>query len=237
MGNEGCGESITFLLCHYLFITLFLCSKVRSLPLSTVLHARTWVLLMSCCSSRTAPACVLSMGCSPSRMNCSNVGLPGATSTARKLALVWAPLHWPQLLPGACSCVGSPWAATSFRAHLPASVQGPPQAVVWICAPTWSSMGCRETTQVIMVFSRGCRGIFAPALGAPPPPPSSLTLVSGAESIPDGLIFGQWWVNFEADWNWLCPTWGQLLVSSHRSHSCSTSSPPRPPTDTPNTKC
>jgi len=48
----------------------------------------------------------------------------------------------------------------------------------WISAPPWNSMDCRATVCFTMVFSTGCRGISAPAPGAPPPPPSSLTLVS-----------------------------------------------------------
>lgn len=28
------------------------------------------------------------------------------------------------------------------------------------------------------------------------------------------------WISFGAGWNWLCSTWGQLLVSFHRSHLC-----------------
>ncbi|KAM9590855.1 uncharacterized protein ACIBXB_005903 [Morphnus guianensis] len=39
-------------------------------------------------------------------------------------------------------------------------------------------MGCRGTACLTMVFTTGCRGISAPAPGAPPPPPSSLILVS-----------------------------------------------------------
>lgn len=36
--------------------------------------------------------------------------------------------------------------------------------------------------------------------------------------IADGLSLGQQQVHFRTGWHWLCPTWGQLLVSSHRSH-------------------
>lgn len=32
------------------------------------------------------------------------------------------------------------------------------------------------------------------------------------------LCFGQQWVCSGAGWNWLCTTWGQPLVSSHRVH-------------------
>lgn len=40
--------------------------------------------------------------------------------------------------------------------------------------------------------------------------------------ITDGLSFGQQWVCFGASCNWLCLTWGQLLVS-YRSHPWSPS--------------
>lgn len=30
------------------------------------------------------------------------------------------------------------------------------------------------------------------------------------------------WVSFGAIWNWLFLTWGQLLVSSHKGHTCAT---------------
>ncbi|KAK4810951.1 hypothetical protein QYF61_013359 [Mycteria americana] len=55
---------------------------------------------------------------------------------------------------------------TSFRACPPALAWGPPRDAVWISAPLGSST----------VFTVGCRGISSPAPGAPPPPPSSVTL-------------------------------------------------------------
>jgi len=49
-------------------------------------------------------------GCSPSGTSCSSVGPHGLTSPVSKPAPVWAPLSTgPQVLPGACSSVGSPW--------------------------------------------------------------------------------------------------------------------------------
>ena len=69
------------------------------------------------------------------------------------------------------------------RIHLPR--RGVPSTGYrWISAPPWTSMGCRGTACLTMVFSTGCiRGISAPVFGAPPPPPSTLTLVSAAFSL------------------------------------------------------
>ena len=47
----------------------------------------------------------------------------------------------------------------------------------WRSAPPWTSMGCRDTACLTM-RPWGCRGISAPAPGAPPPPASSPTLES-----------------------------------------------------------
>jgi len=48
----------------------------------------------------------------------------------------------------------------------------------WTSAPLWTSMGCRGTTCLTMVFITSCKGrLSVPASGAPPPPPSSLTSV------------------------------------------------------------
>jgi len=49
----------------------------------------------------------------------------------------------------------------------------------WRSAPLWTSMDCRGTTCFTMVCIMSCKGrLSAPASRAPPPPPSSLTLVS-----------------------------------------------------------
>jgi len=53
-----------------------------------------------------------------------------------------------------------PWAAGGYLLH---------------CGPPWAGRG---TACLTMVFSTGCMGISAPAPGAPPHPPSALTLVS-----------------------------------------------------------
>jgi len=52
------------------------------------------------------------------------------------------------------------------------------RAAEWTSGPLWTSMGFKGSACLTMVFSTGCRGISAPAPGAPPPSPSALTLVS-----------------------------------------------------------
>ena len=118
----------------------------------------------------------------------------------------------------------------------------------WISAPLWTPMVCRGTACLTMVCSTGCRGISVLAPGAPPPPPSALTLASaelhashsltpfillhffspsqicyprGATTIADGLRLGQWRVCHGVGWHWLHQTQGQLPAASHRSHPCS----------------
>lgn len=65
----------------------------------------------------------------PSRNHSKYVSTGG--SNPRPPAPLWAPLHGPQLWPGAYSYRGSPWAAASFRPQ--------PLAVPW--APPWAAHG------------------------------------------------------------------------------------------------
>ena len=107
--------------------------------------------------------------------------LHGVTSPARKCAPAWGPLSMgPQVLPGLCSSMGLPWGHSLLLASPCSSVESA-SGCRWRSATPWTSMGCRVTAYLIMVFSMGCSGISAPVLGACPPPSSSLTLVS-AES-------------------------------------------------------
>jgi len=100
------------------------------------------------------------------------------TSTASKPAPAWATLSTgPQVLAGACSSMGSPQGHSLLWAHPPAQHRVPSTGYRWISAPPWTSIGCRGTACLTMVFSTGCRGISVLAPGAPPSPPS-LALVS-----------------------------------------------------------
>jgi len=110
-------------------------------------------------SSRTAPAWVPPMGCSPSGTGCSSMGPPQGHKSCQQT----------------CSNMGFPQSHSLFWASTcsgTASFTG----CRWISVPTWTSMGCRHTA--CLAFSMGCRGIAASVPGAPPPPTSSLTLVS-----------------------------------------------------------
>ena len=145
-------------------------------------HCRGKWQLLGSSNKRVGHFCIdylPSTGCSPSGTDCSSVGPPqghkscqqtcsnvgsslhGATGPARSLLQRGLPTgSQPPLDTSFCSGVGS---STGCR---------------WISAPPWTSMGCKGTACLTMVFTTGCRGISAPAPGAPPPPPSSLTLVS-----------------------------------------------------------
>jgi len=121
---------------------LMLCpfSSIGSLSRDTVLHK---LLQHESFPRAAAPAWVPSTGCSPSGTGCSSVGPHGVTSPASKPAPAWAPLSTgPQVLPGACSSVGSPqghsllWVSTC-------SGLGSSTGCRWISAPPWASTGCR----------------------------------------------------------------------------------------------
>jgi len=130
-------------------------------------------------SPQTAPKWSLPRGCSPSGTDCSSVGSPwGHKSCQQTCSSVDSSIH---------RSTGP--ARTLVQHELSMGSQSPSGAPVcsdlgsskicrWISAPPWTSMSCRETTCLTMVFSMGCSRISAPVPGAPPPSPSSLSLVS-----------------------------------------------------------
>jgi len=146
---------------------LFPCCSVRSLPQETDLHKllqlesfpRAAVLHKLLLRGSLLQGSILQEQAAP-------VWVPhGVASPASKAAPAWAPLSTgPQVLAGACSSEGFPQDHSLFRAST--------------CSGVGSSTGCRWTTCLTMVFTTSCWGISALALGAPPPPPSSLNLVS-----------------------------------------------------------
>jgi len=55
-----------------------------------------------------------------------------------------------QVLPGACSSVGSACGLSLLQGHPPALAWGPPQAShKWISAPLLTSMGCRGISAAV----------------------------------------------------------------------------------------
>jgi len=158
MGNGGCGQFITRCRCHSFLLTLCPCSSMGAPPRDTVLHEllqRGSLPRGAVLQEQPAPAWIPH----------------GVTSPASKPAPAWAPLSTgPQVLPGACSSVGSPRGHSLLQAS-PGSGMGSSPGCGWGSAPPWTSLGCRGTACLTMVCSTGCRGTSALAPGAPPPPP------------------------------------------------------------------
>jgi len=104
------------------------------------------------------------------------VGLSGLGS---KIAPALASLSTgPQVLPGTCFIVGFSWGHSLVCVHPPDPAWGPPWAAGGDLLHRGLPCAAGAPACLSMVFSMACRGISALAPGAPPPPPSSLTLVS-----------------------------------------------------------
>jgi len=116
-------------------------------------------------SPQNCPTWVLPMGCSPSGTGCSKVGpLQSHKSCQETCSSMGSSLSiGPQVLPEACSSVGSPQGHSLFWASTCSGVVSSTDCR-WISAPPWTSMGCRGTSALTPE--------------TPPPLPSSLTLVS-----------------------------------------------------------
>jgi len=148
-------------------LTLCPCSSVRSLPRETVLHElpqRGSFPRAAVLQEQAAPVWVPPrQGHKPCQQTCSGMGtsLHGSISPGRSLLQRGLPTE------------SQPPSGIHLLWH-----GVPSTGCRWRSAPPWTSMGCRGTACLTMVFSTGCRGISAPAPGAPPPPPSSLALVS-----------------------------------------------------------
>jgi len=136
-------------------LTLFHCSSVRSLSWETVLHK-----LLQCESFPWTAALhkLPQHGSFPwgavLQTQTAPAWIPhGITSPASKTALAWAPLSTgPQVLAGACSRVGLPMGPQSPSGiHL--LWRGVPSTGYrWISAAPWTSLDCRGTTSLTMVF-------------------------------------------------------------------------------------
>jgi len=70
-----------------------------------------------------------------------------------------------------CSSMGAPWGHSLLQASTCSRVESLPQAVGWISAPLWTSMDCRGTTCLTMVFTTICKGrLSVPTFGHLLPP-------------------------------------------------------------------
>jgi len=155
-------------------LTLFPCSSVRSISWETVLHK----LLQHESFTQAAVLHKLPQHGSPPwgadfQEQAAPVCTPhGVTSPVSKPAPVWAPFSTgPQVLAGACSSAGSHGVTASFR-HPPVLAWGPFHRLQ---APPWTSMGCRGTACLTMVFIMSCKGKLSAPMSRAPPPPSFFT--------------------------------------------------------------
>jgi len=130
-------------------LTLLRCSNVESFPQAAVLHKWLW--------SGVPP-----IECSPSGTDCSSVGPPRGHKSCSKPVPVWAPLSMGlQVLPEAFSSTGSPQGHSLLCAS-PCSGVGSFMGCRWRSAPLCTSMGCRGTACLTMVFINGFRGKCLP---------------------------------------------------------------------------
>jgi len=125
------------------------------------------------------PSVVPSMECSPSGTGWSSVGpLQGHKPCQQTCSGVDSSLHR-SAGPGR----GLLQRGLPTGSQLPSGIHllqrgVPSTGYRWISAPPWTSVDCRETTSLAMVFVTSCKGrLSAPTFQVPPPPPS-LTLVS-----------------------------------------------------------
>ena len=240
MGNGGCGQFITRCLCRSFLLrgrtphTLRLLQRrVPPMGDSPPWTAPMWILPMGCSSSQTAPVWVPSTGHCLSGTDYSSVGPPKG----------------PQVLPGACSSVGSPQGHSLLQVHPPAPVWGPPWAAAggyllhcgppWAAgaqpASSWSSAQAAEESllwHLPLLLQWPCclqsrlSHIFSllslTATAMLQFPLSPLTMLS------QRCYHHHWWarpgqqqVRFDASQHWLHWTSGKLPVASHRSDPCS----------------
>jgi len=163
-------------------LTLCPCSSVRSLSWETVLHK-----LLQCESFPRAAALheLPRHGSFPWSAVLQEQAAPawvphGITSPASKPALAWAPLSMgPQVLAGACSSAGSRWGHSFLQVSTCSGVRSFPRTAGGYLlhrGPPWAAGGQPASPWSFITSYKG--KLFAPASRAPPPPPSSLTLVS-----------------------------------------------------------
>jgi len=117
------------------------------------------------------------MGCSPSGTGCSSVGPPrGHKPCQQTCSDVGSSLHG-STGPGRSLLQLRLLTESQLPSGIPLLRCGvSSMGYRWISAPPWTSMDCRGTTCLTMVFSTSCKGRLW-HLEHLLPPPSSLTLV------------------------------------------------------------
>lgn len=164
MGSWSCSQFIMCSLCHCFFLTLFLCSSMRSHTRDTVF---CW--LLQCESFPVLPELL------------HHESIPWGWVLQEHIVPVWFPsqdnvlpsnlLQYGLLSTGCSSCqepalvwMGPPTGCSLFqgistRPHMKSSV-----GCRGIPAPPGTYMSCREMPYLTMVLTMGCRGIFAQSL-------------------------------------------------------------------------
>ena len=133
-------------------LTLFPCSSVGSHPREAVLHK----LIHRESFPWAAVLCEL----------LQHGSFPWGAGLQEQTAPAWAPLS---IGPArSCSSTGFPWGHSLLWAST-CPGEGSSTDCKWISAPPCTSLGCRGTACLTMVFTTGCRGISALVRGAPPP--------------------------------------------------------------------
>lgn len=119
IGNGGCNQFIILDVCNSFPQNLIPCSIVGSTPWNTFFKNILPICVFPM-SSRTAPACVHIMGCSPAGKNSSSMGPSWAAACTRSPAALWA-FHRLQVWPGFYSYRCSSRAQNFSRLDAPAS--------------------------------------------------------------------------------------------------------------------
>ncbi|KAK4830930.1 hypothetical protein QYF61_014303, partial [Mycteria americana] len=112
-------------------------------------------------------------------MNCSSMGPPRCHKSCQQTCSgVGSSLSvGPQVLPGACSSVGFPWGHSLLRTSTCSSVGSSTGCRVDICS-TVNLHGLQGDSLPHHGLHHGLQGISALVPEAPPPPPSSLTVIA-----------------------------------------------------------
>jgi len=139
---------------------------------------------MGCSSSQTAPVWVPSTGCSPSGTGCSSEGPPQDHKPCQQTcsSMGFSLLGFPGPVRSLLQCRLAMGSQLTSGIHLlqhgvssTCSSMGSSTGYRWISAPLWTSMDCKGTTCLTMVFIIGCKGKISALVSQAPPPLSFFT--------------------------------------------------------------